>query len=332
MRLFESARIRLAFWYLVISAFITLSFSAIVYGFVARELELGFIVAEYRLRGQPVPQQRVKILLEDELADAKNKVLLRFLIVDGVIIATAGIGGYILAGKTLKPIKDSLEEQKRFTADASHELKTPLTSLRSEIEVSLRDKKIKKNAKVILKSNLEEVEKMQELINYLLSLNKYENSEIVFNKESFNTKPIILEIVDKHKTKAKQNKVKINTKLVTTKAKINKTSFEELISIFLDNAIKYTLKNGGVSILSKKEGKNLIIRIKDTGIGIADEDLPYIFNRFYRADTSRCKNEFEGYGLGLSIAKTIVDLHGGKINVKSKIDKGTEFKITIPRS
>lgn len=329
--MFQSARVRLTTWYLIIIALITFSFSAVIYRFVSLELEQGFRVAEYRLRGLPLPQHNVRILLEDELIAAKHTLFIRLLIINGIIIGTAGIAGYFLAGKTLHPIKVMIDEQKRFVADASHELRTPLTAMKSEIEVALRDKKLRaKDTIVILKSNLQEVDKMKELNDYLLSLSRYETNGHDLAMEIVDLGEAARQAIERNKALAKEKIITINEKLSEVVVKGNAQSLVELVSILINNAIKYSGSGTEVTVSVSKQLRHIVLKVKDQGVGIDQRDIPHIFDRFYRADCSRCKTEVDGYGLGLSIAKSIVDVHKGEIKVESKVNKGSSFIVTLP--
>lgn len=330
MTSFQSARIRLTAWYVVISALIGITFSIVIYEVVTQEIRQGFIVAEQRLRIGPIASQRAQLFLHEEYQAATKAVFVRLLIMNSAIIASAGIAGYFLAGKVLLPLEEMVDDQKRFIGDASHELRTPLTTLRSEIEVFLRSKRVSPKAKELAESNLEEIQKMQDLVSSLLALSKYTDSrDIQF--ESLNLSKIAEEIADKHAIEAKRQKIKIEKNLEPVIVSGDKTSIRQLLSILLDNAVKYNNQGGVVTISTKSSRRNAIIKIADTGTGIPKEDLSHIFKRFYRVDPSRSKDSVEGYGLGLSIAKSIVELHKGEISVVSKIQKGTVFTVLLPK-
>jgi signal transduction histidine kinase len=224
-----------------------------------------------------------------------------------------------------------MDEQKRFVADASHELKTPITALKTSIEVVLRDKKINLiKAKKTLKESLDDIDGLKTLTNELLALARINENSI--HKKRINTKTLILDVIEKFKKQAEENNIKITKKLANVFIKADQEKFKKLISILLDNAIKYTHRGGKISI-SSKVSKNLrvyILRVKDTGVGIAEKHQDKIFERFYRAESSRSKEKVEGYGLGLSLAKIIVDKHEGIIDVKSKLGKGSTFIVKLP--
>lgn len=234
-----------------------------------------------------------------------------------------------MARKTLNPIKEIVEKQDRFISDASHELRIPLAAMKGEIEVALRDKRLSlKEAKLLLKSNLEEVNKLKDLSHMLLTLASYDQTkEINFNPISL--KEVITDAYRKVEKKAREKKIKIIRNIQDVKIKGDYQSLVELILIILDNAIKYSHPRSKIYLSLEQVKNQAVVKIKDEGIGIKDSQLPYIFDRFYRGDTSRSKIKTTGYGLGLSIAKRIVDLHHGFIKVKSEFGKGSTFTIIL---
>jgi signal transduction histidine kinase len=252
-------------------------------------------------------------ILDPEVIDeTKRRIALSLFATNIVILGLSATAGYFLAGKTLEPIKKNIEEQKEFIGNASHELRTPQTALKTEIEVGLRDEKLTLAvAKRILVSNLEEVNKMQKLSDYLLKLNRFETGKKVFEMSKVDLKKVAIKAIGKRNVKRDLKK-----SLVVG----NEDALSELVGILLDNAFKYSPKNKNVSVKVKDKQ----IEVSDRGIGIPKNDLPYIFDRFYRSDKSRTQ---DGYGLGLSIAKQIADLHGAKIKVESKLGVGSTFKV-----
>ena len=150
------------------------------------------------------------------------------------------------------------------------------------------------------------------------------------------TKVSLLEIINVsvERVKSLANKKKIQIKVSASNISImgDRKSLEDLFVILLDNAIKYTGGKQAINVTIKKEDSTLNIFVNDGGVGINKEDLPHIFDRFYRADRSRTKQRVGGYGLGLSIAKRIVNLHNGNIRVESEIGKGSTFIITLPKA
>ena len=322
-------------WYTLIILTISLLFSAVIYRGVSFELERGFHRAEGRLKAQefilpfPLPDSAYAELIQD-LENSKQHVLYTLFIINGLILVFSALTSYILAGKTLTPIQNALEEQKRFVTDASHELHTPLTALKTSIEVALRDKKLTSSeAKRVLSQSLVEVDELAGLSENLLSLARLEK-----NGHSQKTRVDLIDtvknVVKRLKPLADKKEITLDIQTETQVLTIDEVSLTKLLTILLENAIKYTPQKGNINVISKAEGKHLKIAVKDTGIGISKHDLTHIFDRFYRADSSRTRDGASGFGLGLAIAKRIVDLQYGEITVTSKVGRGTTFVVSLP--
>ncbi len=331
--MFEKARIRLTTWYLLIIMGVSVSFSLGIYFEVNQEL--GRIDTFQRARiqriidGIPVPPVTLPQDV-DAIAEARARIILILAAVNVLILLASGAGGYFLAGQTLDPIAQMMKEQKEFVSNASHELRTPITSLKTEIEVALRDKKMTvTEARDLFQSNLEDVNNMQKLSNYLLELHKYEDSEQNFVRKKVDLVTTVAKAIDKISTIAKNANVLIISKFKPATVLGDEGSLIELATILIDNAIKYGKGGRKIIVRVDRVGKNSVFSVQDFGVGIAPADIPHIFDRFYRAEASRSKEKIEGYGLGLSIAKSIVDQHGGIISVKSKEGKGSTFTVTI---
>lgn len=341
--MFNQARLKLTIWYLLIIMVISLSFSGAIYKVVFSELDRVEKMQKHRIeRGESLrlrispqtadPNRPPFILFDPDLvSETKNRFVISLAIINVFILMVSAIVGYFLAGRTLHPIKVMLEEQNRFLADASHELRTPLTSLKSEIEVNLRDKNFNfQNARLLLQSNLEEVNHLQILSDNLLKLTQYQKGNLALPLAEISLPEISKEAVKKINGLAKDKNIIIHNQVTDCALTGNKTTLVEMLVIFLDNAIKYSSKNTAVMLSIKKTDGKIIIYIKDEGQGIEEKDLPRLFDRFYRADKSRAKSETNGYGLGLSIAKEIIERHQGSVLIKSKIKEGTTVEVTLP--
>ena len=331
--MFTKARIKLTIWYLLIIMSISISFSAFIYRFVSLEFQRRLNVIERRFEyenmGMRLPRGPNPLFFED-MNIARQQVLILLIYANLTIFIFSSMAGYFLAGRTLQPIENTMEEQKRFFSDASHELKTPLTSLFTSFEVALRDKSLTLNdAKTVLESGLEETDELSKLVNNLLSHSKYQSLNNI-KKTKFNIKHTINYVYKKMSIIAdkKNIDIKITTKNIFISA--DRDAIEKLLTILLDNAIKYTPKNSIVKINASQKGNKLILSVVDSGIGIPKKDFPYIFERFYRVDMSRSKITSDGFGLGLALAKRITDLHKGTIKVKSKINSGSTFTVILP--
>ncbi len=325
--MFQSARLKLTAWYLLIIMLISIAFSIAIYSVLNSELHR--VERVQRLR-QERRLQRVPSIDTEVIEESENRLIAILSLINlGILVVSAG-AGYFLAGRTLRPIKEMVDEQSRFITDASHELRTPLTSLKSEIEVNLRDKDLSlNNAKKLLQSNLEEVNNLQYLSDNLIKLTQYQkgNGE---NFEQVNLLQISESAIRKVTNIAKNKNIAIKNQIQDQTFRADKQSLIELFVVFLDNAIKYSANGKTVTLSAKKPDGFLQIEIKDQGIGIDESEIPHLFDRFYRADKSRAKSDVSGYGLGLSIAKQIIDKHHGSIKVISQINKGTTFFIKLP--
>lgn len=330
---FHSATLKLTLFYVLIAMAISVSFSFALFNISSKELGRGLGRQTGLMRDLPMERFQGGFVpnfeeLRVQQLDESNGRLRDNLIYFNVLILLLSSGaGYFLARKTLEPIEEAVEAQNHFTADASHELRTPLTAMKTEIEVAMRDKKLNLDqAKVLLKSNLDEIGKLESLSNALLKLARYQNeSRTDFRKLSLSR--LVAEAYQKIEPLAEEKNISFDNDLNDVSILGDKQSLVELFVILLDNAIKYSPNNSTIVIKINSTDGHVIATIKDYGAGIKDSDLPFIFNRFYRADNSRSKGKISGYGLGLSIAKRIVELHNGKISVISRPGKGSQFTL-----
>lgn len=234
-----------------------------------------------------------------------------------------------IATTSITPIIQAYDKQKQFTEDASHELRTPLTVIKTNMEVLKSDKESKiKEVDKWLGYIDDEVTRMTELVNDLLSLSRLDNESKKEEIEDLNLTEELYKTIEVYKEY-------VEGKGLTLKSDIDKNvtftchpgRIKQLINIFLDNAIKYNKENGSIEIDLKKSDYTFTLSFKDTGVGIKKEEIPNVFDRFFRADSSRST---QGTGLGLAIAYGIIKSHFGTIKVNSEVGKGSEFIITFP--
>ena len=267
----------------------------------------------------------------DLIIESQQRLLTNLTVINFFILLISGTLSYFLAGRTLRPIQKMTEDQKQFISDASHELRTPITALKAMLEVSLRDPKLSLDeSKKVLTDAIYSTNQLKTLSDSLLELNQF-NNKSALNLNPFSIKNLMSESVKKIKPKADKKQIVIKYNPINGQINIDIQKIEELFLILLDNAIKYSSKSSQIKFIALKTRKNIIFKIIDHGIGISQKDLPHIFDRFYRADNARTKNGAQGYGLGLSIAKKIVESHGGKLEVDSKLNNGATFVIYLPR-
>ena len=217
--------------------------------------------------------------------------------------------------------------RKNLTSDISHELRTPLTSIQTHLEAMIDG--IWEPSKERLNSVNEEVIRLSHLVNQLKNLAKFDSYEDKLNLKNENLTQLIKNIIYNNESYALDKNIRIKYELEDVNANIDKENISQVIINLISNAIRYTNLNGEILIKLYKKSDFIKIIVKDNGIGIPEESLDYIFERFYRVDKSRCRNT-GGTGVGLTICKSIVDLHKGKIEVKSKLNEGSEFIITLP--
>ncbi len=341
----ESATLKLTLWYLAIIMAISLVFSFALYRESMGQLNdqanrQRTAIERYMPPPGLDPQddqisQYLENQLNKELDAAQRKLLFRLGTLDLVTLVLGAAASYLLAGRTLKPIEDSLEAQGRFTADASHELRTPLTAMRTEIEVALREHELSPgDARELLSSNLEEIAKLEQLSAGLLRLARTEKSLDPTVIKSVPVGELFEAAAARLQSQLKAHHIKLTTETGDETVSGDRDSLVELIVILLDNAIKYSPEGAGVTLRAAGGNQNVTLAVIDEGMGIKATDIPHIFDRFYRADRSRSREHERvgGYGLGLSIAKRIVDVHHGTISVNSKPNHGTTFTIKLPNT
>ncbi len=222
---------------------------------------------------------------------------------------------------------------RRFTADASHELKTPLTVLRAGVERAITTPHLPQETLVTLEETLQEIKHMSELVDALLTLARADEGLAPLHREPVDLRGLVDEARETGELLAEQAGVtmEIATPPEPLVVSVDATRIRELILNLLTNAVKYTPVGGSVRMQLGSANGTVTLSVADTGIGIAPGDLPHIFDRFWRADSARTRTgERPGAGLGLAICKWIAEAHGGRIEVVSRPGRGTTFTVTLP--
>ncbi len=328
--MFHSATLKLTGWYLLILMSISLLFSFTIYQTVTGEVrarlsefQSRFEQPDISLFGSTNNQAFSTYRLLQRQVTSHN-ILVTLTYVNLLIFFGGGALSYLLARRTLRQIEQSHDAHSRFTSDASHELRTPLAAIKTELEVALNDPKLSKaDMRSLLKSNLEEVDKLTVLSKTLLQLSKMDYAGLEL--EPVNLGDITSEVVQRYDKNAKRIKLSLPPEQLVVKA--NQASVEELLTILIDNALKYSPPNSRIKASLTKRGRHALFTISNKGEGIAAENLPHIFDRFYRANESRNDG---GSGLGLALAKEIVALHKGELTVSSAKNADTTFRFLLP--
>ena len=248
----------------------------------------------------------------------------------GIVIVLSIFLSWYLAQKAVEPFAAAYKKQTEFVQNASHELRTPLTIIQAKQELLLQSpqsKIIDKSEDIVL--SLNETRRLSKMIKELMDLARVDAKKNVINKEKVNMLDLAKETITPYQELAELQNKKMELQLnCESEVNIDRNKIKQLLVILLDNALKYTEENDTITAeINTNDGK-LHINIKDTGIGISDEGLKHIFERFYREDKARSR-EKGGTGLGLSIAHTIVKGHGGSIRVTHNKPKGTMVIIKI---
>jgi len=328
--MFHSATLKLTGWYLLILMSISLIFSLTIYG--ATSGEVGERLSDFQNQFQQPgtapyggTNPRLYSAFRDNQRDMANRNILGTLVyVNLLIFFGGGMLSYLLARRTLRQIEHTHEAQSRFTSDASHELRTPLAAMKTELEVAIRSPKLSKSdMRELLVSNLEEVNKLTALSKTLLQLSKLDYASL--DIEPVNLGNLASEVTQRYDKNAKRIALQLPKQSLIVKA--NPASIEELLTILIDNALKYSPPKSKITAKLSLQGKNASFVITNSGKGIPADKLPHVFDRFYRADESRTKS---GSGLGLALAKEIVTMHKGELSVTSASDQDTTFQALLP--
>jgi signal transduction histidine kinase len=308
-------------------------FSVVFYRTSARELELYRpttvrMPASIIFSDQGQADESLRLYLQQRAQEGRRHLLTNLVLVNVLTLAVGSYVSYMLARRTLEPIEAAMETQSRFTSDASHELRTPLAAIQAENEVALRSGKLTlPRAKALLQSNLEEAVALRTLADSLLQLSRAEHSEVTLQPVSLSE--VTTEALNRVVRPAQAKGITVADTVTDTLVLADSPLLEEAVVVLLDNAIKYSPRNSTVQLTTELSGKQVLVRVSDHGPGITATDQRHIFERFYRADQSRSKQQIQGYGLGLSLAKKIMQQHGGSIAVDSAPGKGAVFTLHI---
>lgn len=334
-KMFQSATLKLTAWYLMILMVISLTFSIVIYQLNFREISFRLESLQHSLiDGFNIPAPLSAYFTPDSTFDsvwlqesskASSQMILTLFYINIVVFIAGGLGAYFLARRTLRPLEEAHEAQSRFTSDASHELRTPLSAMKTELEVNLRDPHLEiEEARELLESNLEEVNNLIDLSEMLLKLSRLDHDTLEVTVIDV---PSILQDILKRHPSDKKRFIITTRKRATTLA--NEAAISELVGILVDNALKYSTPDTPIHVRIFEQRGTVGFEIKNEGKTIAAEKLPKLFERFYRLDGSRTNSARNGYGLGLSIAKKIVDIHHGGLTVASG-NNVTTFTFYLP--
>ncbi|MCI0613611.1 ATP-binding protein, partial [bacterium] len=228
-------------------------------------------------------------------------------------------------------LENSFSRTVQFTADASHELRTPLTILRGELEVALRGNHLNQEARIVIENVLEETERLSKTVESLMTLSRLDSGQLKLERAHFDLASLCKETLEQMTLLAEEKKIRLECN-ASEKLEVfaDPIRVRQIVINLIDNAIKFTPPGGIVKLAVSKNG-GTSIEVQDNGAGIPSEAVPHIFDRFYRVDKARSREQ-GGSGLGLAIVKSICDLHGASISLESAPDVGTRIQILFPSS
>lgn len=334
--MFESATVKLTLWYIAILMTLSILFSIVIYAFVAGEIQDRLVGLQNTIENDGyayvLPSDSDFLNFRNQQAnEAAFHVFMGLLYTNIIILLAGGACSYFLAKRTLAPIKRTLDSQSRFVSDASHEMRTPLAAMQTELEVTLRDPKLTVDeAKETLTSNLEEVTKLSNLTTALLDLSRSDTQAI--KRRRVDIVEIVRDVTKHYKLPKRRLELVAPKKPIYILA--DPVSLSELFVIFIDNALKYSPDDTTIKIQLIRHMNSVEFAITNEGDGIPVDILPHIFDRFYRASKSRGISDTPGFGIGLSLAKKITELHHGTLSVRSGEGLPTTFQVvfTIART
>jgi len=236
--------------------------------------------------------------------------------------------------RMLARLEESFDSLRRFTADASHELKTPLQVLRAGVERAMSTPGTPTDALQSLEEVLDEVRRMTELVENLLTLARADEGRATLTLASCDLRDLVNEASETANILGEAAQITVRTEVPPEAVllKVDRSRVRQLLLNLVTNAIKFTPPGGKVSLGLVDKGDHAAIIVGDTGVGIPSKDLPHIFDRFFQVDTVRSRSgEHPGAGLGLAITKWVAEAHGGNITVQSRQGRGTAFTVTLPR-
>ncbi|ARV95973.1 two component system histidine kinase [Bacillus cereus] len=275
----------------------------------------------------------VQIVRDITAEERMLNTLFLILVIGCSIGSLCAIGiGFFLAGRALVPIQSSWEKQQQFVSDASHELRTPLAVIQSKTDVLFQSPSATIEEKAMDISTIsKECRRLSKLVSNLLLLARSDSNQIEMDKKTFELDKLLEEIVAPYKEIASYQEKEMMLKVERGVSFMgDRERIHQMMVILLDNAMKYTNKGGHIQIDCTQTSSSIRIQVKDDGIGVKEEDIPKLFDRFYQGDKARSTSE--GAGLGLSIANWIVEKHYGKISVESKWGDGTCFEVIFPKN
>ena len=248
-----------------------------------------------------------------------------------VALLLAGVGGLFISRRAMQPVRGAFHRQRAFVADASHELKTPLTLIKLNAEMVVREPTSPRNRKVI-ENQLSEIDRMNKLVSDLLMLARLDADKLDVSRETFDLAKILAETADRFILRASEEEILLDIEVPGELPALgDPRRTGQILAALLDNAMRFTPSGGRVTVAGCSDDGRVEASVTDTGPGISTEHLPNVFERFYRADTARRRSS-GGTGLGLAIARDLAIIQGGEVVVSNVKSGGASFTLSLPAS
>ncbi len=331
--IFRNARLRLTAIYVFTMMTLIIIFSVSIFQITARNIRVKPIPKQtLELRavdGQVVGFRRIEPLTRQQEKEIRKDIIQNMqaglVIIDLILFVLISFLGYLLAGITLKPIKAAYTSQKRFVQNISHDLKTPLAVMRSELEVEMLNPDHRERESY--KSLLEEVKTMSKLVDELFFLSQMDTRRHVSAPTATDIALVLENRAQFYSRQIEQKGIDFSHSVEQGIVFMEKSLVERVLNNILSNALRYT-EQGQIHLTGRRKGALYEVIVADTGVGIAPREIPYIFERFYKGDASRTKRDSSG--LGLSIVEEIMRLYKGKVTLTSNQGKGTTVTLCFP--
>lgn len=284
------------------------------------------------VRGLSTPVRTLQVLSDAQPTQEMLNSLLMVILSAGAVSALLALGvGYYLASRALLPIQKAWNKQQEFVADASHELRTPLTVMKASLERLFRHPgHTIEQESVGIADAIDETNRMSKMVGQLLTLARSDSNELEILRQPLCLDVLVERTVARFREFGMMKEVVIEASVESPiEWNGDEERLQQLLVILLDNALKFTEQGGRITVSCRRVANAVQLEVADTGIGIPEDVLPQIFDRFFRGDKMRARTT-QGTGLGLAIAKWIVEAHGGRIRAESQLGKGTTFYVRLP--
>lgn len=258
-----------------------------------------------------------------------NQFVSGLLLIGAISVLLLGLGSWLLAGRYLRNTQYAWDMQQAFVANASHELRTPLTLMRASAEVAQRHSQEDQKQVALLDDIVQEVDHMSQLVDDLLLLSRLDAHQLKFEKQVIDLPALAADIQRQFEPVAVKRNIQIVNQVSPGSVLADRTRLRQVLIVLIDNALRHTPAGGRIRIESASEGRNTRISITDNGEGISPNDLSHVFERFYQVNTTR-NVDHQGAGLGLPIARSLVEAQDGTIRIESQVGMGTRVSISLP--